>query len=135
MPEVNGGLVGRVMNYTFFITPEGKSRRTKYTYTGVITEAITHTERKKGKEVKVMTAVCTWTEAGDGKEAGDSSVVILLADKYGQCDKQDGWFVHDHDGEIAELYAKVCSVQASMQQHILREFTCMDPKSEYGVCS
>ena len=82
-----------------------------------------------------MTAVCTWTEAGDGKEAGDSSPVILLPDKYGKCDEEDGWFVHDHDGDIAELYAKVCSVQASMNEHILREFTCMNPKSEYGVCS
>ena len=130
MPDVDASLVGRVMNYWFMVTKPGRKQARKYAYTGIIKEAITRVETVRGEEVTVMTAICEWTEAGDGMEAGEHcSSVILLPQKYGM-DSKDGWFVHDEHGEIAQLAAALSTVQASMQEHIMKEFTCMAPKSE-----
>ena len=80
-----------------------------------------------------MTAIAKWTEAGGGEDANTCSPVTLVPEMYGKCDEQDGWFVHEPDGEIAELHALMCSVEQSMQAHIISQFMHMDPKAEYGV--
>jgi hypothetical protein len=131
MPTVNASLVGCVMNYTFMIQVPNQRNRKKKTYTGIIKEAVTRVETAKNEEVVVMTAVCDWTEAGDGMDAGEHcSGVILLSSKYGKCDERDGWYVHPKDTEVAGLAKALSTVQASMQDHIMREFLCMAPKSE-----
>ena len=104
MLKVNAGLVGCVMNYTFMIQVPGQRNRKKKTYTGIIKEAVTRVETAKNEEVVVMTAVCDWTEAGDGMHAGEHcSGVILLSSKYGKCDERYGWYVHPKDTEVAGL--------------------------------
>ena len=131
MPKVNASLVGCVMNYTFMIKEPGQRNSKKKTYTGIIKQAVTRVETARRTEVEVMTAVVEWTEAGDGMDAGEhASGVILLSSKYGKCDERDGWFVHPRDSEVAGLAKALSTVQASMQEHIMREYTCMAPKSE-----
>ena len=83
--------------------------------------------------MKVMTAIARWTEGGGGKEAGESTPVTLEPALYGKCDEEDGWFVHEPDGEIADLHRALCSVEKSMQAHIVSEFMNMNPNAEYGV--
>jgi hypothetical protein len=78
----------------------GQRNRRKKTHTGIIKETVTRVETAKNGEVVVMTAVCDWTEAGDGMDAGEHcSGVILLSGKYGKCDERDGWYVHPKDTE------------------------------------
>lgn len=45
-------------------------------------------------------------------------------------DSKNAWFVHDEHGEIAQLAAALSTVQARMQEHIMKDFTCMAPKYE-----
>ena len=87
MPKVNASLVRCVMNYKFIMIQVSNQRnRKKKTYTGIIKEAVTRVETSKNEEVVAMTAVCDWTEAGDGMDAGwHCSGVILLRSKYGKC--------------------------------------------------
>jgi hypothetical protein len=56
--------------------------------------------------------------------------VILYPRWACKCDERDGWFVHPKDTEVAGLAKTLSAVQASMQDHIMREYTCMAPKSE-----
>ena len=70
------------MNYWFMVTKPGRKQARKYAYTGIIKEAITRVETVRDEEVTVLTAICEWTEAGDGMEAGEHcSLVILLPHK------------------------------------------------------